>query len=222
MAAVKAEKVQDLAALLEENNLSIFPPDDEAKRHKAVLYVAFPKVEPTRVSHSTAKLAAAAVGSSAITSFFGSSSSSSSSSAPSSSPVKEKAEASPVHQSPRVGLTLKKSSGGNHKNPLADAGDDGVSSAQEEWLMKPYRFMTGINKMRKGKHYIIVALHHDYGFTEDKVVSLSGSPVGTVKKFVQLFEEGKKLSIQKFVDVKLTPEEVCQLWGAIVAANKYH
>jgi hypothetical protein len=233
MEYTKTATVPDLVELLQRNQLSIFPSlSDPKKRRDSVLYIGFPKTQPTKLSRSEAKFAAAAAGSAAITSFF----STSPKKDDSSSKGKEEEEeeegvlakplAVTIHTSPRVGLTLKRSSGGNHKNPGGSKKDkeeeagDAVSTAQEDWLMLPYRFMSQLAKMRKGKHYIITSLHHQYKLPPDQIATLSKSTKPMVQKFVQLFEQGKSLSVQKFVEQKLTPEEVCQLWGAIVAAQE--
>jgi hypothetical protein len=111
-----------------------------------------------------------------------------------------------VYRSPRVGLTLKKSSGGNAKN-------NGKSN-QQDWIFKPYRFMTSLEK-KKGKHYIVLALISK-GYDANKIASKTKITVNKVNSLIESYNKGKELTnIDAYLNKHLSENEICELYGAL-------
>jgi len=79
-----------------------------------------------------------------------------------------------VVSGPRVGLTLKKTDG---ERPY--------------FLMKNYRFMTHPLKVRKGRPHLVLGLYADKKDAKE-IHEITGCTAATIKKYVDLFDEGKK------------------------------
>jgi len=102
-----------------------------------------------------------------------------------------------VLQSARVGLSLKK-----------------YQSQKEIYYGRRYRYFTLPQGIKKGKQYMIVALHQ-IGTAKIDIASIVGSQPKTVAKFVELFEDGKKrANWNHFKGKDLEPDDHCELLGA--------
>eukprot|EP01097_Dermamoeba_algensis_P007915 TRINITY_DN5108_c0_g1_i1.p1 TRINITY_DN5108_c0_g1~~TRINITY_DN5108_c0_g1_i1.p1 ORF type:complete len:127 (-),score=23.43 TRINITY_DN5108_c0_g1_i1:13-393(-) len=115
-----------------------------------------------------------------------------------------------LYFSARVGLTLKKSSGGHAKNPLLSSDN----STQSSWLFQPYRAMTNIEKKKKGKHYIVLQLLLK-GKSLDEVAEAVKVNKTKVKEMKERYEKGKGRQATEFVGKDLKEEDICELFGAI-------
>lgn len=113
-----------------------------------------------------------------------------------------------IYRSSRVGLTLKKSSG-NWKHA-----HDMHSLNQKDWIFRPYRYMTSLNKS-KGKHYIIVELVAE-GLNVDKIASKTGSTIKKVSSLIESYNKGSELNnIKSYENRNLTNEDICELYAIL-------
>lgn len=106
------------------------------------------------------------------------------------------ARAAPVHESPRVGLTLKR----------------GVLADRARFLARPYRFLTEPARIKKGRLHTVIGLHRR-GHSPHEIAALTGSAPAQVGKYIAHFEAGKGRDPRDYVK-DLNSEETCQLLGA--------
>jgi len=102
-----------------------------------------------------------------------------------------------VIKSARVGLTLKN-----------------FVEGKEKFFGKHYRYMTHPNQIKKGKHYMIVSLHKQ-GKSAAEINGLIKSTKGTIEKFADLYEKGKKKKDWRdYIDATLSNDDICEAFGA--------
>ena len=107
-------------------------------------------------------------------------------------------ESRTIHTCARVGLSLKKLK---------------PTPPHAKFLLKRYRFLTEPQGTAKGKVLLVLALHRD-GLSPEAIRDLTGCPVGTVKRYVEDFAEGKKESnLAPYGGIDLGPKELCRLHG---------
>eukprot|EP01106_Pelomyxa_sp_JSP_P011653 TRINITY_DN3070_c0_g3_i12.p1 TRINITY_DN3070_c0_g3~~TRINITY_DN3070_c0_g3_i12.p1 ORF type:complete len:294 (+),score=57.46 TRINITY_DN3070_c0_g3_i12:51-932(+) len=100
--------------------------------------------------------------------------------------------------SPRVGLTLK-----NFQ----------ATQRKELYIMRPYRFVSHPKLTKKGKQLIIVYLHK-MGRTAEDIRQLTGATPPAIAKSIALYEKGMTQTYQAFIDVAVTNDSACELYGA--------
>jgi len=100
-----------------------------------------------------------------------------------------------VVSGPRVGLTLKKTDGD-----------------RAYYIMKNYRFMCQPLKVRKGRVNLVLGLY-SIGKSAKEIKEISGCAVGTVQKYIDLFEEGKKQKKENFEGKNINNDDLCKLCG---------
>ncbi len=98
--------------------------------------------------------------------------------------------------SPRVGLTLKR----------------GNLPHRQRFVARTYRFLTEPSQVKKGRIQTIVALHGD-GISPDEIAKTTGSTGATVRRYIELYEQGRSMNPAEFRG-DLAPRELCQLLGA--------
>jgi len=94
-----------------------------------------------------------------------------------------------VVSGPRVGLTLKKTDGD-----------------RAYFIMKNYRFMCQPLKVRKGRRELVLGLY-SIGKSAKEIKEISGCAVPNVQKYLDLFEEGKKLKKENLEEFKKKEQE---------------
>jgi len=110
-----------------------------------------------------------------------------------------KLETKPIYKSPRVGLTLKKE----------DSRDE-----RKKYIMKPYRYFTAVDKLKKGRHYIVAHLYGIEGKTKQEVTKLTKAPQASVERFTLEFDKGLKKKVENYFGECLEPDNTCSLYGA--------
>lgn len=109
------------------------------------------------------------------------------------------AEQRPVYRSGRVGLSLKKSRGG-----------DGMF----RFILQPYRYLTEPRRTAKGKALLVLALHAQ-GIDADTISRLTGCPRHSVKRYPADYAAGQaEPDFAGYVGVDLKPRDLCRLIGA--------
>ena len=109
-----------------------------------------------------------------------------------------------IHPSARVGLSLKRFK--RAPNP-------------PRFIIKPYRYLTEPNRTKKGRAYLILALHAQ-GKSTDEIRELTGSTRSTIQRYVDDFEMGRRQdSFDPYYGVELKANLLCQLHGTW--HNKY-
>jgi len=88
-----------------------------------------------------------------------------------------------------------------------------------EFIMKPYRYFTGIKQLKKGRHYIVAHLHSS-GKSSAEIITMTGATRDSVEKFTSSYDKGRKQSVEKYFGQALTPETTCELIGAWTASIK--
>lgn len=101
-----------------------------------------------------------------------------------------------IHESPRVGLTLKR----------------GVLAERARFLARPYRFMTEPKRSKKGRPNLIVGLHRD-GHGPADIARITGSQLAQIQRTIAAYEAGKAMSPAALTG-DLTSEALCHLLGA--------
>jgi len=97
---------------------------------------------------------------------------------------------------PRVGLTLKKTDGD-----------------RSYYIMKDYRFMCHPRKVKKGRVNLVLGLC-GAGKSAKEIQEISGCTGASVKKYLELFNEGKKLKkVEEFEGKALSNDDLCKLYG---------
>jgi len=104
----------------------------------------------------------------------------------------------PVYRCGRVGLSLKKTA---------------ANSARLHFVLRPYRYLTEPKRIKKGKLNLILALHVQ-GMTAAEIQKITGSPAGTVARYIQEFEKGRReADFTPYIGIDLGPVELCRLHG---------
>jgi hypothetical protein len=113
--------------------------------------------------------------------------------------VEEGLEEKEVFRSARVGLTLKKTRPSAPEPP--------------RYLLRTYRFLSEPRRIAKGKLLLVLA-RHAAGASADQVAQETGSPRGTVQRYVQDFEAGRQEpDLSSFYGKDLGPKDLCRLHG---------
>jgi hypothetical protein len=99
--------------------------------------------------------------------------------------------------SARVGLSLKK----------------GADPARRRFLAKPYRFLTEPARTKKGRPYVVIALHQE-GRAPREIAALTGSPVAQVERCLAAYRRGRGRDPEAYRR-DLSTEELCELLGAL-------
>jgi hypothetical protein len=104
----------------------------------------------------------------------------------------------PLIRSPRVGLLLKK---------VASRVDS------TRFVMRPYRYLTEPRRTKKGKIYIVLALHAR-GDGIGAIQRLTNCPRRSVERYIAEFEKGRKeADFAPYFGRDLGPADLCQLYG---------
>lgn len=104
--------------------------------------------------------------------------------------------AAQVHETPRIGLTLKR----------------GVLAERARFLARPYRFLTEPARIKKGRLHTVIGLHRQ-GLPAPEIAALTGSTPAQVSRYVAQYEAGRARDPQDYVK-DLGTDETCQLLGA--------
>jgi hypothetical protein len=110
--------------------------------------------------------------------------------------VDDTPRAAAIHESPRVGLTLKR----------------GVLADRARFIARPYRFLSEPAKIKKGRLHLVVGLHRQ-GHAPPAIARLTGSPLAQISKYIADYEAGKSRRPDEFTG-DLSSGETCQLFGA--------
>ncbi|HWO26871.1 MAG TPA: hypothetical protein VNO30_49415 [Kofleriaceae bacterium] len=110
----------------------------------------------------------------------------------------------PIYATPRIGLTLKK----------------GSTEARRRYLARPYRFLSEPARIRKGKPYLVTALHLE-GRSPDEIAALTGTRRAVVDGYLAAFAAGRARGAHGIEDPggDLSTEGLCRLLGACAAAG---
>jgi hypothetical protein len=98
----------------------------------------------------------------------------------------------------RVGLTLKKS------KPTSEA---------PRFVLRSYRYLSEPRQTAKGKLLLVLGLHRQ-GKSPDEIRAITGSPPGTIKRYIADYQEGLKLNdFTSYCGMELGPKELARLHG---------
>ncbi|MEL6347852.1 MAG: hypothetical protein AAFV53_32400 [Myxococcota bacterium] len=112
--------------------------------------------------------------------------------------VERPAQSEPIWATARVGLTLKRVA---------------QYPSMEQYLLRPYRFLSDPRAVRKGRVYLIMALHQQ-GHPPHQIREITGSPRRTIEKYIDAFAQGAKVSDGKrWHGRTLDAVAICQLHG---------
>lgn len=103
----------------------------------------------------------------------------------------------PVFSSARVGLTLKD-----------------FSRDRANYICRFYRFFTHPKDTKKGKPLMVLSLHVK-GKGEHDIHLITGTPKGTVAKYVDTYRQGNKKSANFFHSKDLSTDDLCLLHGLV-------
>jgi hypothetical protein len=106
-----------------------------------------------------------------------------------------------VHSSARVGLTLK------------DFSHDRVN-----YIARFYRFFTHPKDTKKGKPLMVLALHVQ-GKQEHEIHLLTGTPKGTVAKYIDSYAQGSSKKPNFFHSKDLSTDDLCLLHGMLYSKH---
>ncbi|MBK9758184.1 MAG: hypothetical protein IPO88_32650 [Nannocystis sp.] len=101
-----------------------------------------------------------------------------------------------IFASARVGLTLKK----------------GATRERQRFIARPYRFLSEPRTTRKGKIYVVLALHRE-GLAEAEIAALTGVPRAHVDRYIDAYRGGAGRSPES-IPGEPNPTELCALLGA--------
>jgi 3-methyladenine DNA glycosylase Mpg len=101
-----------------------------------------------------------------------------------------------IHDSPRVGLTLKRE----------------ASAARLRFLAQPYRFLTEPARIKKGRLNLVVGMHRR-GLSAKAIAQKTGSTPAQVSRYIEQYEAGKGRDPKDY-SKDLSTDETCQLFGA--------
>eukprot|EP01100_Stratorugosa_tubuloviscum_P006625 TRINITY_DN2836_c0_g1_i1.p1 TRINITY_DN2836_c0_g1~~TRINITY_DN2836_c0_g1_i1.p1 ORF type:complete len:348 (-),score=164.58 TRINITY_DN2836_c0_g1_i1:45-1040(-) len=100
-----------------------------------------------------------------------------------------------VYTSARVGLTLKNQS---------------EKEKRIEYIGKNYRYFIEPESIKKGKHYIIAALHFA-GKSASEIRTITKSTENSISQFIRACDSGLNEDPKNFIRKELSPEDVCCL-----------
>lgn len=105
----------------------------------------------------------------------------------------------------RVGLSLKKHKAGTEPGP--------------KFIMRRYRYLSEPKRIKKGKQYLVLGMHVE-GRSAEVIAATTGTPKGSVAKYIADFEAGRKSTdFTPYFGAELGPKELCQLHGTWAAAH---
>jgi len=111
-------------------------------------------------------------------------------------------EDAPVVQSGRVGLTLKRVA---------------TFPKMAAMIFQPYRYLRKPRALRKGRNYVILALHHQ-GLTPGQIAEVTGSPARAIARQIdgyhQGWQDGEDPSLAAFHGKALSATVLAQMCGA--------
>jgi 3-methyladenine DNA glycosylase Mpg len=101
-----------------------------------------------------------------------------------------------IHESPRIGLTLKR----------------GGLAERARFLARPYRLLSEPANIKKGRAHLIIGMHRQ-GRDAATIARLTGSPLAQVSRTIAAYESGKSRAPADFKG-DLSQSETCALLGA--------
>lgn len=83
--------------------------------------------------------------------------------------------------------------------------------------MKAYRYFIYPQLMKKGKTYMICALHFVDGLDVAAIQKVSKTGKATIENYLRDFETGKAKNgnVESFRNLNLNAAQLCQLYGAV-------
>lgn len=103
----------------------------------------------------------------------------------------------PILRTARVGLSLKYM---------------GHKPERQQFILRPYRFLTDPKRTTKGKPHMVLALH-EQGLDVQDIYEQTGCPRKTVQRYLAAYQDGKEMDFAAYVGKDLTPGLLCQLHG---------
>jgi len=88
---------------------------------------------------------------------------------------------------------------------------------QKHFLLIPYRFLIADKAIAKGRHYAILALHHEKKASKQDIIRLVGCKADKVESVLELMESGRTKSADSFIGKKMADDDVCTFYGAFYA-----
>lgn len=85
---------------------------------------------------------------------------------------------------------------------------------QKQFLLTPYRFLIADKAIAKGRHYAILALHHERKLSKQEIVRLVGCKTDKIDAVLTAMESGKSKSADSYVGKKMGDDDVCIFYGA--------
>jgi len=105
-----------------------------------------------------------------------------------------------IFDSARVGLSLKRV----HTYPN-----------MPQYLLRPYRYLTQPRRIRKGKLYLVLALHL-HRVSLEVIHQLTGCPRKTIERYILDFETGcQEKDLASYFGKDLKPRDLCILHGIV-------
>jgi len=105
----------------------------------------------------------------------------------------------------RVGLSLRRA---------------GNSAELTRYIMQPYRFLTEPRRVKKGKPYLVLALHAQ-GHDPVRIRQITGCPRKNIERYIEDFKVGwSEAEFTPFFGIELGPRELCRLHGAWYATKR--
>ncbi len=103
-----------------------------------------------------------------------------------------------IFQSARVGLSLKRA------NIFPDMPD---------YIIRPYRYLTEPKLIRKGKLYLVLALHIQ-GLNPTEIHQITNCPKQTIENYIIEFDKGRNNNnLTPYIGMELKPIDLCKLHG---------
>jgi len=107
-----------------------------------------------------------------------------------------------IYATARVGLTLKR----------------GATEARRRYIARPYRFLTEPARIRKGKPYLIAALHLQ-GRSPEEIAAVTRTRRAVIDGHLAAFEAGRALRLAELGGDLASPAALCRLLGAAAASE---
>jgi len=95
---------------------------------------------------------------------------------------------------------------------------------QAKFVLKPYRFMSFPNEVRKGRQHLVLDLHHN-GKTVKEISEISGCTPAQSGKWTSVYDETKSkgtLTAKSFYAKKTTANEFSQFYHVLKVINDAH
>lgn len=108
----------------------------------------------------------------------------------------EELEQRTLYKCPRVGLTLKKTTGKRSVD-----------------ISRDYRYLSAPKEIKKGRPNLIIGLYKN-GKSAQEISKLTNTPISTCQSYIKLFEEGKNETVDKYYNTELDTDSLCKLFGA--------